>query len=145
MPPLVSAPRADGGRDGCGDSSRGQTTATAISEVEEQETNNAPRRQKAPPPGMRPASLAEPEGGAGGDGAARRGAGTLRPSGADPRRLSKRPRSILRKPSRSAAPGAAAGGAVAGSASPSSRDCVITETMSEVVLARYRAADGCEW
>ena len=43
-------------------SSRGQTTATAISEVEEQETNNAPRRQKAPPPGMRPASLAEPQG-----------------------------------------------------------------------------------
>ena len=59
-------------------SSRGQTTATAISEVEEQETNNAPRRQKAPPPGMLPASLAEP--------VARRGAGTLRPSGADPRR-----------------------------------------------------------
>ena len=43
-------------------SSRGQTTATAISEVEEQETNNAPRRQKARPPGMRPASLAEPQG-----------------------------------------------------------------------------------
>ena len=42
-------------------SSRGQTTATAISEVEEQETYNAPRRQKAPPPGMRPASLAEPQ------------------------------------------------------------------------------------
>ena len=33
------------------------TTATAISEVEEQETYNAPRRQKA----MRPASLAEPQ------------------------------------------------------------------------------------
>ena len=41
--------------------SRGQTTATAISEVEEQVTNNAPRRQKAPPSGMRPASLAEPQ------------------------------------------------------------------------------------
>ena len=64
-PPLVSASRA-----------RGQTTATAVSEVEEQEKNNAPRRQKAPPPEMRPASLAEPQD-AGGVAAARRGAGAL--------------------------------------------------------------------
>ena len=42
-------------------SSRGQMTATAFSEMEEQEKNNAPR-QKAPPPGMRPASLAETQG-----------------------------------------------------------------------------------
>ena len=40
--------------------SKGQTTAS-IREVEEQVKNNAPRRQKAPPPGMRPASLAEPQ------------------------------------------------------------------------------------
>ena len=39
-------------------SSRGQRPATAIRE----ETNNAPWRQKAAPPGMWPASLAEPQG-----------------------------------------------------------------------------------
>ena len=27
---------------------------------------------------------------------------------------------------------------------PSSRDCVVTQTQAEVVLARYRAPDGCE-
>ena len=43
-------------------SSRGQTTATAISEVEERELHHAPRRQRPPPPGMRLASLAEPQG-----------------------------------------------------------------------------------
>ena len=43
-------------------SSRGQATATAVSEVEEQEKYYAPWRQKAPPLGMRPASLAEPQG-----------------------------------------------------------------------------------
>ena len=41
-------------------SSRGQKIATSIREVEEHETNNAPRRQKAPPPGARPGILAEP-------------------------------------------------------------------------------------
>ena len=42
-------------------SSRGQTTATPISEVEEQETTNAPRQQKALPPGMRSTLSAEPQ------------------------------------------------------------------------------------
>ena len=40
---------------------RGLKTARAEKEVEEQVKYNAPRRQKAPP-GMRPASLAEPQG-----------------------------------------------------------------------------------
>ena len=51
-PPLVSVLRADGGRDVCG-GGKGQTTATAIREVEEQEMNYAPRLQKALLPGLR--------------------------------------------------------------------------------------------
>ena len=41
---------------------RGLKTARAEKEVEEQVKYNAPRRQKAPPPGMRPASLVELQG-----------------------------------------------------------------------------------
>ena len=43
-------------------SSRGQRHATVIRKVEEHEQYEAPRRQKAPPPGMQPASLVEPPG-----------------------------------------------------------------------------------
>ena len=41
-------------------SSRGQKTATVIREVEEQDTYEAPRRQKTLPPKARPGILAEP-------------------------------------------------------------------------------------
>ena len=39
---------------------RSQTAATRAREVEEHEMNNASRRQKAPPPGVRPGILTEP-------------------------------------------------------------------------------------
>ena len=58
-----------------------------------------------------------------------------------PSRLSKRPRSLLRTPSRCEQ----LVEQLVEVPAPSSRDCVIAQTLSEVVLARYWAADGCEW
>ena len=55
-------------------------------EVEEHETYVGPRAQKTPPPGMRPASLAEPRGSTGaGQEAQRRAVWRTRSHGADPR------------------------------------------------------------
>ena len=63
---LVSAPRADGGRDDCGGRKapllKGTDHRHSHQRVGGAGKKNAPRRQKAPPPGMRPASLTEPQG-----------------------------------------------------------------------------------